>query len=197
MKSSFHPFGLLLLGGGLFCALPFAWAGAIPEGYAVERYSALWEHSPFSLATVQPQAQPSFAQNLALVGIARIEGEDMVTLLNRVSQERFTVGTEPNADGIAVVSVDTDSDPLKTRVSIRKGSEVATVSFDKGLLALTQSPPPPPAGVPAQPAAPNNTQPPETVQVAPVRRVRRTIPIPGIIPAPPAVPAPPNSAPAQ
>jgi hypothetical protein len=195
MNFRFQPIGLLLLAGGAGCAFSSARAGAIPDSYGEERYAALWEHSPFTLATVQPVAQPGFAQNLTVVGFAQIDGKDMVILLNRVTQERATLGTEPNADGIALVSVEADSDPLKTKVTLRKGTEVATISFDKATLAMAQSQPlvpppnPPPVnGAAGTPAAANSV-------TTPVMRVRRPMPIPGINPS--AVSPATTAAPAQ
>jgi len=161
-------------------------AGVIPEGYPVEHYSALWERSPFTIASVQDASQAGFAQNLAVVAIARIGNEDMVILLNKQSQERITVSSfKSNAQGMKVVSVAADTDPLKTHVTIQEGSEVAIVGFDKALLAMTQSPAPA-----AQNAAPdpNPVQPAVSPGVNPVpvsgRRFRRAQPIPTPIPPP-------------
>lgn len=153
MKFRFHPSGVLLL-GGLCCALSFALAGddavpnaagddAVPKGYPVERYAVLWEHSPFTMVSTAPMApQAGFAQNLAVVGIAKFGDHNLVTLVDRKSMERMTIDTDADAHGIKVVSVETDPDPLKTKVTIQKGSEVATVGFDKSLLAMIQTPPP-------------------------------------------------------
>ncbi|HWB58229.1 MAG TPA: hypothetical protein VG733_02005 [Chthoniobacteraceae bacterium] len=142
-----------LLAGGIGAALPFLMAAdrqasdddAIPKGYPMNRYALLWEHSPFIVASAEQEAPPpSFAQNLVLGGVG-----DVVTVVNRTTQERFTVDTKPNEQGIKVVSVQMDDDPLKTKVTLQKGAETATISFDRGMLAMAQTPP----AQPARPAA--------------------------------------------
>ena len=198
MTSRFHSFGFLL-GGAIFCALSFARGGsAIPDGYPADRYAPLWTHSPFTLASVQQEAAPGFAQNLAVVGIVRIGSEDWVTLLNKQSQERFIVGAEPDEQGVKVVAVVTDADPLKTRVTIQKGGELATVGFDRTLLATTQTPPVPAISSLQPPVPPNmgnmmdmNSGSAPLLPVV-LRQRRRPSPIPGVSPAP--VP-PPNAVP--
>ena len=137
MKFCFLQFGILLT-GAVCCVCAPARGDTIPNGYAVERYSALWQHSPFTLASVQQPAAPGFAANLAVVATATIDDEQIVTFVDRVSHERFTVGGTPNEDGIKVVSVDGNDDPLKTRVTLQKGSDTATVGYDRSLLAMVQ-----------------------------------------------------------
>lgn len=201
MKSRLHKFGFLFA-LGLCSAFSFARAGTgagasdvIPYGFTVQRYSPLWQRSPFTIAsTEQAPTAPGFAQNMAVVAIARIGNEDWVTLMDRGTQERFSVGTTANDQGIKVVSVQTDSDPMKTKVTIQKGAEVATVGFDKVLLALTQTPPPPGATAQAQVQQdPNNPN--AAVEPPPSIRRRRLPPIPATNQMPPPSVPPPNGAP--
>lgn len=137
----------------LWCVARIAWAGPVPEPQPAERYSALWQKNPFTIASVEDAPQAGFAQNLAVVGIAKIGGEAIVTVLNKQTQERFTMDSSGGPQGMKVVSVSMDTDPLKASVTIRKGGETATVGFDRALLAMTQSPAPP-AGVTEQAASP-------------------------------------------
>jgi len=193
MKFHFHIFGILL-GCGIFCVFSSAGAGEVPAGFPVERYSTLWEHSPFTTSSVQQDsAPPGFAQNLALVGIARIGDEDVITLLNRQSLERFIVSSaRPNKQGLKVVSVSSDADPLKTSVTLQMGGETGKVGFDKVLLAQTQSAPPPqqPGQVMLNaPQPPNPNAPP-----VPQTRIRRLPAVPGLSPGPPGSTAPPGPA---
>jgi hypothetical protein len=186
MKFCLQKHGILLF-GGLCCIFSSASAGdEVPSGFAVERYASLWQHSPFTIASVMQDAAPAgFAQNLAIVGIAKIGDKDLVTLLNKQSLERFIVKAAPNEQGIKVISVETDADPLKTSVMIQRDGEIAKVGFDKALIDRNQ-PAAPQANsnavpVPGQPPAPlaENTPP------VPARRVRRIPAIPALNPAPP------------
>jgi len=168
-------------------------AGVVPEGYPVERYSALWQRSPFTIASIQQEAVPAgFASKLALVAVAKIGSEDMAILLDKDSQERINVDSGINGKGLKLVSVEPNPDPLKASVTIQKGAEVAKVKYDPSLLAAAGVPPPNNANpVPGQipPPIPGQAVSPP---LPPVSRVRRTLPIPSPYQAPPVtnVPAP-------
>lgn len=127
----------------LLCVARIAQAGPVPEPQPAEHFSALWQKNPFTIASTEQVPQAGFAQNLAVVGIAKIGGESIVTVLNKQTQERFTMDSGGGPQGMKVVSVSMDADPLKASVTIRKGGETATVGFDRALLAMAQSPAPP------------------------------------------------------
>lgn len=203
MKSRLHRFAVLLA-GGIFAISAVARAGSgseevIPKGYPMGRYAPLWEHSPFVLASVTEPPAPGFAVNLAVVALAKIGDEDVVTVVNKQSQERITLDARPNEQGIKVVSVVADPDPLKAKVTLQKGSETATVSFDRALMAVPQAPAAPalttanlnftnPGANPGAPAP--GGQPPNVS-----RRVIHMPPIP--VPAAANAPANPAAAPAS
>ena len=155
MKSRFQRFAALLLAGGLCGVLWLARAyggnsgnsgndaavkdDVIPKGYAVDRYAPLWEHSPFALASVQQETvQASFSQNFAVVGLAKVGNEDLVTVVNKQSMERITLDSTPNAQGIKVVAVESADDVTKLKVTLQKGNETGTITFDRSLLAAGQ-----------------------------------------------------------
>lgn len=177
MKPYSHRFSLFVAGSVLSILSSFAKAGVVPEGYPIGRYSSLWEHSPFTIASVQTDTvQANFASKLALVGLAKIGSDNLVTLLNKDSQERISVSSEANEQGIKLVSVDADSDPLKTTVTIQQGNETAKVKFDPALLAAPSAPVP---GSPGVTHPPNVPHPQTTGAPPPVPvRVRRSLPIP-------------------
>jgi hypothetical protein len=164
---------------------------AIPHGYPVERYAALWERSPFTTASVSDAVQEEPAAKLALAGVAKIGDEDIVTLLNKDSQERTLVTQTPNAQGYKLVSVEQNSDPLKVVATLQKGTESLKVRFDPGLLTAQSGQPqptgqnPPPNGMPM----PMPPQPiPRNVQII-ERQIRRPpIPLPVIPNRAPIVP---------
>ena len=171
MKHHIRRFGipLLLLPGAL------AWAGpAAPDGYPVSRYASLWERSPFTIASVRQDVVPEgFASKLVLAGVARIGADDFAILVNKDSQERINVSSEPNGQGMKLLSVEPNADPLKACVTIQKGVEVAVVRYDQALLVATTAPAPDNVAV-TQPTAvpPNRRQflPPPN---PPVSRARR------------------------
>lgn len=134
----------------------FIYAGpTIPEPPEAKKYSALWERNPFAIASAEDAPRPGFAQNLAVVAVAKIGEETLVTLLDRQTQERHIVDSNNGSQGMRVVSVIMDSDPLKISVILRKGNETATVGFDRTQIAAASSPAPPAhAAAPPVPIAP-------------------------------------------
>jgi len=163
---------------GLFLLGMLAKAGPVPEGYPVDRYSTLWKRSPFTIASVQQDAVPdSFASKLALVGVARIGSEDFVILLNKDSQERINVSSITNGQGLKLIAVEANPDPLKASATIQKGTEIANVKYDQTLLAAS-SVPVPAVNVAAPQALPPNGEPPiPHTGPTPVRR-HRPLPMP-------------------
>ena len=177
MKFLFHQ--LLILA---CLASPMVRAGVIPVGYSLDRYSSLWKRSPFTIASVQQEVVPAgFASKFALVGLAKIGSEDVVTLLDKESQERIILSSQEGAQDLKLILVERDADPLKTSVTIQKGGETGRVKFDPSLLA---------AANPPSPAAPASAG----AQVTPVQpspqllRVRRSLPIPSPYQAQPPAP---------
>jgi hypothetical protein len=123
---------------------------AIPQGYKVERYAALWERSPFTTASASDGPAEPAAAKLVLAGVAKIGNEDIVTLLNKDSQERTLVTQTPNAQGYKLVSVEQNSDPLKVVATLLKGTESLKVRFDPALLSAPSKSPQNPGQNPQQ-----------------------------------------------
>ena len=160
---------------GCFCICPLAYGGVIPEGYPVDRYQTLWEHSPFTIASVQPDAAPDtgLATKFSLVGFAKNGQETLVILLKKDSQERVFIGSEPNKENLKLVSVEGDAEPAKCVVTVQKGSEVAKLKFDTAFLAAQGS------ANPGNPSPSGATVPPGNPgQPGSPLRVQRHLPIP-------------------
>lgn len=120
---------------------------AIPQGYTAERYSALWERSPFTIASAADAAPAEpVAAKLVLAGVVKIGSDDIVTLLNKDSQERILVTQTPNAQGYKLVSVEQNSDPLKVVATLQKGTESIKVRFDPSQFVVQSSSQPQPPG---------------------------------------------------
>lgn len=186
MKFPPSKFGILL-GCGLCAVIWPAQAGDIPDGYPVTRYASLWQHSPFTTVSVQQEAAPAgFADKLVLVGVATIGNEKMATLINKDSQERIEVAASPNAQGLRLVSVEPNADPLAVTVTIQKGDETGKVKFDKATLPAAA----PSINNPVPPQIPQpftqNMNPAGAPPIPSQRVVRRTLPIPAPYQASPA-----------
>ncbi|HEX8312556.1 MAG TPA: hypothetical protein VF614_14635 [Chthoniobacteraceae bacterium] len=132
----------LLLLSACVCAGPaFAAVNIIPQARPATDYTKLSQESPFALATptAAPVEQtPSVFANLYLGGIARerdpVKGDrDFVTILTRGGQDKpFTLtGSEPNKEGFAIVSIDRSEKVAKSKVTVKKGTEVGVLEFDE------------------------------------------------------------------
>src|ERR1700677_3427445 len=183
----------LLLWGGLCCAFSLVKGDVLPGGFPADRYSTLWEHSPFTISSIQQEAvPPGLADKLTLVGLAKVCEEDIVTLLNKESMERIYLRTNTSPQGLKIVSVELNADPMKACVTIQKGNETARVVFDTnaptgGQVAVSPNPVNNPGAArsfpaPVQPAPPQ----PATAPVSPrVVRIISPVPPSGNIPLPP------------
>jgi len=160
-------------------------ATALPGTLDMGRYEALAKKSPFTAVAAEETA--GFAQDLALAGFVRLKGEDFVMVVNRATADRFLVGKKESPSGRGLVLVEVMKDPkgdaTKMKAKVKKGAEVANLSFE-----VAAAPPPPP-GQPAVPVPPMPGgqvvpgQPPAQLQpgqkqpTAPVIR-RRVVPVP-------------------
>jgi len=126
---------------------------ALPAALDMARYEALGKKSPFTAVAAEETA--SFAQDLTLAGFVRLKGEDFVMVANRANASRFLVGQKasPSAQGLVLVEVirDPKGDATKMKAKVKKGAEVATLSFEATAAA--------PATPPGQPPMPGVPQP--------------------------------------
>jgi len=121
---------------------------ALPAPLSAGRFAALSKKSPFTLASAT-QENADFAKDLILAGYVRLEGKEFVMVAKRNGPERLMIGTQPSpsAQGMILEKVvrDPSGDPTKMSAVLRKGTETATLQYEK-------------SGA-AQPAAPGGAQP--------------------------------------
>lgn len=121
----------------------------LPEPLPSARYEQMLEKSPFALATppapVQEKAPPVFA-NLVLTGVVPMRNEQgtesyFVSIQSRDRTERFQLfGSDANAEGIAIASVDWSPQVGKSTVTLKKGSEFGKIEFDEMALQAPSAP---------------------------------------------------------
>jgi peptidoglycan hydrolase-like protein with peptidoglycan-binding domain len=111
----------------------------VPKSFPAERYREMLEQSPFALATpaaANAEPEPNFAMNLFVKAIAKLRYPDgrqseYVTIQSRADNTTFSLeGNQPNKDGISLVGVEWQ-DGFKSKVSLKKGTEVGTLEFDE------------------------------------------------------------------
>lgn len=162
----------------------------LPGPLVMSRYEALTKKSPFTAVAAEETA--GFAQDLTLAGYVRLKGEDFIMVASRTSPDRFLVGKKgsPSARGLVLVEVlkDPKGEATKMKAKVKKGNEVATLSFEAAASAPPPGQPPAPGATPpTQPVPgvqggpgqkpPAQLQPGQNRNTAPVIR-RRVIPVP-------------------
>lgn len=109
----------------------------IPVAMPEERYRQMIVRSPFSLGTPEaPESTPSFAEKLFVMGLAKLGDRDMVTISSRGKSDRlFTlIGKDDEFEGISLVSVEWADEVGKSRVTLKKGSEVGVIQFNEAVI---------------------------------------------------------------
>jgi len=136
----------------------------IPYAQPNARYQKMMEVCPFAIATpVAPAAEPQagFAGNWFVSGIARLDGEDFVTIKARDLSTEFSLfGHDANSqNGVQLASVEWSDKIGKSIVIIKKGTETAKLEFNEAEMQAAPKATPTAAG----PGAFKNNAPPIAV----------------------------------
>jgi hypothetical protein len=154
-----HALALLLASSLLAHGATTALPERLPEG----RYSKLRTQSPFAVATAVEKTEEvkiSWAQNLYLGSVAKVNlggaDKEWVIIKDRTQPGNLInlFGNDPNAEGYQLVKLEWSEDPKKTKATVKKGGEFATLEPDQAAFTSTA---PAPAARPGQP--PNVPQP--------------------------------------
>ena len=143
----------------LGCALSIALIGLacargddLPSKLDFDRYTAMVEHSPFAVATAEvvPAATPNFAKDLYVANAAKSPAGAMVTIAS-TSDGAFKkyLTTKAPMDGYAIVRIKWSAKVGKTRVTISKDGQLATLGFNQMISAQPLLNRPPGAATPA------------------------------------------------
>lgn len=113
-----------------------------PPAAQAERYRSVWEKAPF--AAWAPAASPpqgaSLSQRFVLAGMATLNDEPLIFVLDRQSLARIVVTKKGDASGLRLVSVDSNSDPKQASATVRLGAEQDVIHYDLATLqSVTQS----------------------------------------------------------
>ncbi len=134
-----------------------------PEGFPVERYEIIWKRSPFTLSSISGEVGD--VSNFALIGYLKIGSMDYITVVNKQSHETFLLSPEPNSQGMRLISVEQNSDPLKVTARVSMNGDIEEIRYDASALSAPLnggSATPPPSrnhtisvqGVPSSPSVP-------------------------------------------
>ena len=149
----------------------------VPEPFPVSRYASLWENSPFQIESIAPpQQSEGLAQRFVLGGILRENGEPVVWVRERATQQSYKVARNTtNGLGLSLVEVsETMEKQSDATATIRLGAELGVIKFDAASSGSAPGMGMPPAM--ARPAVPTPIRPPQ--------------PVPGVAPGQPATAMP-------
>ena len=118
--------------------------GLVSPAFPLSRYEGLWKNSPFQLESIAPPTvSEGLAQRYALTGIAHIDGEPLVFLMERATQQRLMLEKEGEKGGISLVQVDEQKKYDESTATIRRGGEVGVIKFDVSASSVGQPMPMP------------------------------------------------------
>lgn len=134
---------------------------SIPKAHPATRYQTIWENSPFELEAPPPTntaPDAGFVADLSLVGITKVKGKTVVTVLDKKAGTSFDLREDQPRNSIRLLGVVLNRDPLLTEVKLAKGAETGTLSYDKKSLASAPKRPPQAVAANAQPGTPASQQ---------------------------------------
>lgn len=103
--------------------------GPVPPAFPLSRYQPMWEKSPFQLKSeAPPEMSEGLAQRYLLTGIAEIDGEPIVFLMERATQNRVMVRREGGEMNLVEVKI--EAKYADSSAVIRRGGEVGVVKFE-------------------------------------------------------------------
>jgi hypothetical protein len=132
----------LLSGFATVGALSSSADDVLPPRFNFDRYTRMVDQSPFAIATAAalPEATPGFAKDLYVGNAARSPEGDMATIMSSSDRnfKKYLTTREP-VDGYSIASIEWSEDVGKTKVTISKDGQFATLIFNQSLLSQAAS----------------------------------------------------------
>jgi len=132
----------LLSGFASVGALSSSAEDVLPPRFNFDRYTRMLDQSPFAIATAAalPEATPNFAKDLYVANAARSPEGDLVTIRSSSDQnfKKYLTTREP-VDGYSIAQIEWSEDVGKTKVTISKDGQFATLTFNQALLSQAAS----------------------------------------------------------
>jgi len=106
----------------------------------LSQFQFLLDRSPFSLPTAE-ESSP-LADRFSLTGAVAFDGEPVVFVLDKTTQERHMLSKTPNSKNMGLVEYLPDPDPRHMRATIRVDGQIATISYVESAAQQPQPLPP-------------------------------------------------------
>ena len=102
------------------------------------RFQFLLDRSPFSLPTAE-ESSP-VADKYTLTGAVSINGDPLIFVLDKTTQERHMLSKTPNKLDMVLVDYMPDPDPRRMHATIKVGGQLATISYSEPVAVQGQQP---------------------------------------------------------
>jgi hypothetical protein len=114
----------------------------LPTGFPVNRYTAIWENSPFNREVIPAVAQTiesSFARAIVLEGVINDDEKGPVAYVRDTREDKPLVITTAKSDShpFTIVSAKQSNRPEETKITITDGNETGEIGFEAA--SLTQA----------------------------------------------------------
>ena len=104
----------------------------------ISRFQFLMDRSPFSLPTAE-ETSP-LADRYTLTGAASLNGEPMIFVLDKTTQEHHMISKTSSKPGMGLVEYLPDPDPRRMRATIKVNGQTATISYSEPAAVQGQQP---------------------------------------------------------
>jgi hypothetical protein len=108
-------------------------SGPIPRSYPLERYSILWQRSPFEMDIIintPPPPEPPF-KDYALLGVMEIGNVKSASFFNKAENKSLVVSTEPRSkDPFKLLDIAIGKDLASTTVKVSSSGQEGTIAYD-------------------------------------------------------------------
>lgn len=107
--------------------------GPVPHAYPLERYSLLWERSPFDMEVTPPETVEKVDpfKDYALLGVMSAGGFQSASFFNKAENKSIYVSTEENSKKpFRVVSIEPGKDLASTIVRVSGSGQEGIIAYD-------------------------------------------------------------------
>ena len=125
----------------------------LPEAYSLDRYTSLWENSPFSPESVIIESVNN--AEWLMTGITVLDDAPMVTLTNRTTFKTVSLSPGESSDSVSLVSADWAGSYENSFAVVSINGSQKKISFDEQSLSMLSSRTAPKI---SQPVPANNNQ---------------------------------------
>jgi hypothetical protein len=138
---------LLWVAASTFAVRICAQANDLPTKVSFDRYRDMLEHSPFAVASAvaAPAATPNFAKDLYVANAAKSPDGSLITIASTSDKDfKKYLTTKTPMDGYSIVRIQWSHKVGKTKVTISKDGQLATLTFNQIVVVQPLAVPPQP-----------------------------------------------------